>query len=151
MARPAYLLCLCPDSSLLRDRLEALTVQYAAPWQRHVFWGDEGLTPAFWEHLTLQGLFETPKMLILREAQAIPVESLRQLSPFLVQLAGARPSLIWPILCLETAFERDRAKVPQHIQKLPFFLESAQISASGRVTRTDAPPVGWFSRVRVPS
>jgi DNA polymerase-3 subunit delta len=124
MSHPPYTLFLCPDSRLLRNRLDSLATAHvgANPWQRHVFWGDEGLSPSFWEHLTLQGLFFTPKFLIVRNAQNIPVETLRMLSPFLEGLAGTDSSLVWPAICFEVAFEREKAKTPNHIQKLPFYL-----------------------------
>lgn len=132
MSRPAFSLCLCPDSRLLRTRLDTLLAAHppsqGSAWQRFVFWGDEGLPAAFWEHLTLQGLFATPKALIIRNVQALPAEVLnRQLSPALLPLARgtelASP-LIWPLLCLEVGFEKGRPKAPAHIQRLPLWLEA---------------------------
>ena len=129
MARPAFTICLCPDSQLLRNRLDALLAAHppaqgaSSAWQRHVFWGDEGIAAAFWEHLTLQGLFATPKALVFRNVQALNAQALRQLSTGLEPLAqGDGNSLVWPILCLEVAFERGKAKVPVHVQKLPCYL-----------------------------
>lgn len=133
MNRPAFSLCLCPDSRLLQHRLDALLATHppaqGAPWQRHVFWADEGLPPAFWEHLTIQGLFATPKALIIRNVQVLPADTLsRLLSPALLPLIGQGPQLpsplIWPLLCLEVGFEKGKAKVPAHILRLPCYQEA---------------------------
>ena len=142
MPRPAFSICLCPDSQLLRNRLDALLAAHppvpggpgglfgtsegvangGGTWQRHVFWGDEGIAPAFWEHLTLQGLFAAPKALIFRNVQVLNAQTLRQLSEGLEPLAGGKSPLIWPILCLEVGFEKGKAKVPAHILRLPCYL-----------------------------
>lgn len=130
MTRPAFSFCLCPDSRLLQNRLDTLLAAHppeqAAAWQRFVFWGDEGLPPAFWEHLTLQGLFAQPKALVIRNANVIPADNLKPLSAALLPLAGHThaplPSpLIWPLICLEVGFERGKPKVPPHIQRLPAY------------------------------
>lgn len=130
MSRPAFSLCLCPDSRILRGRLDALLAahppQGGGAWQRFVFWGDDGLSPSFWEHLTLQGLFAAPKALIIRNAQVIPADGLRPLSDALAPLAKSRGGalaspLIWPFLCFEVGFEKGKAKIPAHIQRLPSY------------------------------
>ena len=139
MSRPAYSFCLCPDSTLLRTRIDALFSAHPAfagnrgqvsetdgGWRRFVFWGDEGLVPAFWEHLTLQGLFATPKALIIRNSQTLPAETLKDLSKALAPLAsgsgsGLASPLIWPVICLEVGFEKNRPKVPAHILRLPCY------------------------------
>lgn len=135
MTRPAYTICLCPDSRLLQTRLDSLLATHSPlkdAWQRHVFWADEGLGPAFWEHLTLQGLFAVPKALVIRRAETLPSEILnKQLSPALVPLAGVKgralPSpLVWPIVCLEVAFDKGAAKVPAHVQRLPAYKLAAE-------------------------
>lgn len=134
-SRPAFSFCACPDSKLLRNSIEVLLAGHppasgAGDWQRFVFWADEGLAPPFWEHLTIQGLFAVPKALVIRNAQALAADSLKKLFAALLPLApkavreqpgtpsAALPSpLVWPIVCLEVAFEKGNAKVPVHIQK----------------------------------
>jgi DNA polymerase-3 subunit delta len=132
MSRPAYSICICPDSRLLYARLDALLAAHAplqgGTWQRFVFWADEGLGPSFWEHLTLQGLFAAPKALIIRNAQILTADALKVLSNALLPLAGspAKPlpsPLIWPLCCLEVSIEKGKAKVPAHIANLPCYLE----------------------------
>lgn len=134
MSRPAYSICVCPDSRLLRMRADTLLaahppVQGDGGWQRLVFWGDEGVGPSFWEHLTLQGLFAMSKALVIRHAQALPADTLAMLSKALLPLAGKPghplPSpLIWPLLCLEVGMEKGKAKIPAHIARLPFYKEA---------------------------
>ena len=133
MSRPAYSFCICPDSRLLRARLDTLLATHLPPqgggWQRFVFWGDEGLSPSLWEHLTLQGLFATPKAVIVRNAQVLPAESLKTLSKALMPLAGKTgaplPSpLLWPFICLEVSMEKGKAKIPAHILHLPCYAEA---------------------------
>jgi len=133
MSRPAYSICICPDSRLLRARLDTLLAAHApsqgGTWQRFVFWADEGLGPSLWEHLTLQGLFAAPKALIIRNAQILTADALKVLSKVLLPLAGSPanplPSpLIWPLVCLEVAIEKGKAKVPAHIAHLPCYEEA---------------------------
>ena len=74
MPRPGFSFLVCPDSRLLQARLEALVSAQgdSGRWERHVHWGDEEPSPRFWEQLTLQGLFGTPRLLVVRQAQLWP-------------------------------------------------------------------------------
>lgn len=131
MARPGFIICVCPDRYLVRAYIED-TLGKSVPegtggllgtasgnvsptsWERHAFWGDEPLPPAFWEHLTLQGLFSTPKALVVHNAQAIPADSWKKISAAL-----ATPHAeTWPFFCLYVAFERGKPKIPAHIANL---------------------------------
>ncbi|MDL2315794.1 DNA polymerase III subunit delta [Desulfovibrio sp. OttesenSCG-928-A18] len=152
--RPPFSLLAGPDSRLVRLRLDALLGEHppdaaassgllptgadgaGASWQRFVFWGDDGLPPAFWEHLTLQGLFARPKALLIRNAEALPIAELRKVSEALLRLlprqggsaSGQSPSpplpspLIWPMLCFNCSFDKGKVKLAQHIAKLPCYL-----------------------------
>ncbi|MFV0421434.1 DNA polymerase III subunit delta [Oleidesulfovibrio sp.] len=118
MAKDGFSFLVCPDGQLIRDRIESQLTAHALSdgvWERHVYWGDEGLPPKFWENLTLQGLFATPKALIVRNAQNLLTDDWKKLSAALSQ---ATPSS-WAFLCLEVAFERGKAKVPAAVQKTP--------------------------------
>ena len=121
MARPGFSICLCPDSRLMRNQVERLLASSppasAAQWEREVYWGDEPLPPAFWETLTLQGLFSTPTALIVNNAQNVPAENWKRLS---AALAGAR-SETWPFFCMPVEFDKNGPKVPAHISKLACF------------------------------
>ena len=61
--QPGFTFCICPDSALLRQHIDALYDEAAAgaAWEQHIFWGDEDLSRQFWDHLTLQGLFSTAR------------------------------------------------------------------------------------------
>ncbi len=87
-------------------------------WQQQVYWGDEELPASFWENLMLQGLFSTPKVLIVRNAQNIAAAQFTELSN---ALANHNP-LTWLILCMEVSFEKGKAKIPAHILKQKSFL-----------------------------
>ncbi len=112
MPRPGFTLCACPDSQLIKDHIDAQLDAYDSgqgAWQRHVFWGEEGLPPTFWEALTLQGLFATPKALVVRNAQNLSTDDWKTLS----QALGSVNPLAWPFLCLEVPFEKGAPKLPK--------------------------------------
>ena len=116
MPRPGFTFLICPDSRLLQARLEALVSAQgdSARWERHVCWGDEEPGPRFWEQLTLQGLFGTPRLLVVRQAQLWPAAVWKKISAAL-----ARPSeQCWPFFCLEVAWEKGQPRIPAHIAKL---------------------------------
>ncbi len=120
MSKPAFTFCVCPDAGLTKAHIESLIAKYPANggnWERHIYWGDDGLAQNFWNNLTLQGLFNTPKLLIIRNAQNLPAAIWKNLS---TALASSNSS-IWPIFCLEVAFEKKQAKIPAHITKLKCF------------------------------
>ena len=115
--QPGFTFCICPDSALLRQHIDALYDEAAAgaAWEQHIFWGDEDLSRQFWDHLTLQGLFSTARFLVVRHAQNLPAESWKRLSSAL-----ARPNpQVWPVLCLEGPWEKGQPKLPAAIAKLP--------------------------------
>ena len=115
--QPGFTFCICPDSALLRQPIDALYDEAAAgaAWEQHIFWGDEDLSRQFWDHLTLQGLFSTARFLVVRHAQNLPAESWKRLSSAL-----ARPNpQVWPVLCLEGPWEKGQPKLPAAIAKLP--------------------------------
>ncbi len=121
MPRPGFYFCICPDAGLIKEHVEGL-VQAHPPkgggsWQKHVYWGDDDLAQSFWKHLTLQGLFSTPVLLMVRNAQNLPAATWKNLSEAL----GTLSDDTWPIICLEVPFDKKQAKIPAHITKLPCF------------------------------
>lgn len=117
--RPGFTFCVCPDGKLLRQQIEAFLAASpgVAPWERHVFWGDEELPRQFWERLTLQDLFATPRAVLVRNAHNLPAETWKRLSPAL-----ARPNpQVWPLFCMEGSWEKGQPKIPAHIARLSCF------------------------------
>lgn len=114
--RPGFSFCICPDGKLLRQQVEELLGAHPdAGRERHVFWGDDELPPKFWEILTLQGLFSTSRVLVMRNAHALTADVWKRLSAAL-----SRPNpQTWPLFCLEVAVGEGAAKIPAHIAKRP--------------------------------
>jgi DNA polymerase-3 subunit delta len=120
MNRAGFSFCICPDGRLLREHVAAELAAHASgdgAWQRHVYWGDEELPPAFWEHLTLAGLFPVRRALVIRQADALPAAVWKRVSS---ALAGPKEHC-WPFFCLEAAWEKGQPKIPAHIAKLKCF------------------------------
>ncbi|MEZ6853383.1 DNA polymerase III subunit delta [Halodesulfovibrio aestuarii] len=118
MPRPGFSICVCPDIQLTKNYIDTLLQENPAPegtWGKHVYWSDEGLPPAFWENLTLQGLFASPKVLIVRNAQNLPIDTWRKLSTNL----GQFNPLAWVIICLEAPYDRGKPKISAAVKKLP--------------------------------
>ena len=109
-----------PDSCLLQQAIAGAVARFRPEEgaEKHIFWGEEGLSAPFWEQLTLQGLFARPKVLVIRNAQAIPAAGLQELSHGLQRA----PDTTLTLICLEVAFEKGAAKIPAHIQKLPCYV-----------------------------
>lgn len=124
--RNALTLLFCPDGRILKVRLEALHAahsQAGTTLTRHVFWGDEGLGNAFWEHLMLQGLFAQAGFLVVRNAQNLLKDHWEKLAPHMRALAAQTASGTTPrlLLCFEGPFERSAPKVPQIVKALPVY------------------------------
>lgn len=119
-SRPAFSILVCPDSALLLEHIAAMLS--ACPpstgdWERHVFWGDEPPGANFWESLGQQGLFPVYRAVIVRNAQEWPSQAWKNIDAALASSC----SQIWPVLCIETAFEKGRPKIPALIQKSKCF------------------------------
>jgi DNA polymerase-3 subunit delta len=117
MSRAGFSFCICPDGRLVRERVAAELAAYPpadGPWQRRVYWGDEELPSAFWEHIGLPGLFATRYALVIRQAEALPAAVWKRISN---ALANPKDHC-WPFFCLQVAWEKGQAKVPAHIAKL---------------------------------
>ena len=120
MDRAGFTFCICPDGLLIRRHVAVELAAHASSggaWQRHVYWGDEDLPSAFWEHLNLPGLFATRCALVIRRAEALPAAVWKRISALL----ASPKEYCWPFFCLETTWERGQAKIPPHITKLGCF------------------------------
>ena len=114
MSRAGFHFCICPDGRLLREHVAATLASADGMWQRRVYWGDEELPPAFWEHMNLPGLFATRYALVIRQAEALPAAVWKRISSAL----ASPKEHCWPFFCLEMAWEKGQPKVPAHIAKL---------------------------------
>lgn len=119
--RPGFNILVCPDSLFLRVEIENLLAANPG-YAREVYWGDEEPPSRFWEALALEGLFDTPKALVVRQAQNWPIAVWKQVSKAL----GRGPSIAWPMFCLEVGFEKGKPKIPAHLAKLRCFEFAAQ-------------------------
>jgi len=117
MNRAGFSFCICPDGRLIREHVAEALAEHASAggaWQRQVYWGDEELPPAFWEHMTLPGLFATRHALVIRQADALPAAVWKRISSAL----ASPKEHCWPFFCLEMAWEKGQPKVPAHIAQL---------------------------------
>jgi len=115
MSRPGFSFLVCPDSELLQRRIGEML--HESDFARRVYWGDEELPPAFWQDMTSQGLFGGSSAVVLRRTEALPAQTLSQLSPL---LAGFNPAA-WPIFCVENAWDKGRPKIPAQLKKQKFW------------------------------
>ena len=114
---PCFYFCLCPDSTLAREHVDGLLKRVNAVGREReirTFWADEGLDGRFWEALTMQGLTERPRALLVRGAQTLTAEVWKKLSAV---LATPRPDIL-PVFFLESLWEKGQPKLPAHIAKL---------------------------------
>lgn len=124
-----FFFCICPDGTLLKERISALLRERGDAWERQVYWGDEELPSAFWEHLALPGLFAARRVLVLRRAEALSAAVWKRVS---AALAAPKEHCL-PVLCLESAWEKGQPKIPAHIAKLKCL---AHADAQGWVWRS---------------
>lgn len=123
--RPGFYFCVCPDGALTKQHVEELLETHRPcsggtggmlgsgsagerRYEREAYWGDDGLTPAYWETLQLTSMLGPPKALVLRNAQTLKVADWRALSETLT-----RPLDAFPIFCVESPFERGKPKIPK--------------------------------------
>ncbi|MDL2313715.1 DNA polymerase III subunit delta [Desulfovibrio sp. OttesenSCG-928-C14] len=143
MSRPGYSILAGPDPALLMEAAEDLARRHAPPQgqtrERHVFWADD-LGPPFWEKLTLQGLFARPRIVVLRQAQLLPQDTLKKLSGALGGAAGD----IWPFICFEYPYEKGKPKIPVQVARLKCFDFAAKQGWLQNVPPLDAKTLPLF-------
>jgi len=138
-ARPGFSFCVCPDPERLRLHIaHTLTNTEHKEWEHKVFWGDEDLPSSFWQNLSVPNLMGPPRALILRRAHTLKVEFWKNLSP---HLKGFRQS-IWPIFCLEGAWNKGKPSILKTITARPYWkvaLEKSWIWQDPGLTRNTLP------------
>lgn len=149
MKRAGFTICIGPDAVLLKDYIAAELEQNPPPsgiasqqgWEQSIFWGEEPLPAEFWEQLTLQGLFDQPRAIILRHAQNLSADTLKKLSAALSR--GSEHT--WPFICFEVPFEKGKAKIPAHVSKLKFFIFAYQQKWFKEIPGLDARGIRAFA------
>ena len=111
--RPPYFFLVCPDSRLLQERIELLAAGNAAGWERHVFWGEEGLADRFWNLLTLENMLGVSRLLVIRHAEKLKAEAWQHLNAALNRCS----SQAWPFFCLEGDWDRGKPKLPEPLKE----------------------------------
>jgi len=123
MQNPAFTICTCPDAKLLKDYIHGCIQasktgtdgQPKIDWKQHTYWADDELVADFWENISLQGLFNTHKAIVLRNAHLLLAANWKKLSIIL----GRPNEYTWVFICMENDWEKNKAKIPAHITKLP--------------------------------
>lgn len=117
MDAPGFYFCICPDATLARDHLDDLLTKLAEDGtgrEIRTWWAEDGLDDRFWEALTLQGLTDRPRVLLVRGAQALPADTWKKLSSL---LGTPRPGVL-PVFFLESPWEKGQPRLPAHVLKL---------------------------------
>ena len=147
MERPGFFFLACPDPEIIREKVDRLLADAGHGFAKEVFWGDEEIGPAFWNALTVQSLLGGRRAVVVRRAEAAPVEFWPKLTP---ALRGYNDS-VWPFFCLEGAFDRKGPKLPKGLADQPYFKVAEKrkwLFVSPGLTRRDMAPrlADWASR-----
>jgi DNA polymerase III subunit delta len=116
--RRGHRFLICPDAELLRRQVAKLASGLGAgptdTVARKVFWGDDEPFPqAYWGELTIQNLFSTPTVLVLRRAESLKAEVWDRLDEAIRQTA----STVLPVFCLEGRWKEGKPPVPVFLPK----------------------------------
>jgi len=141
--RRGHRVLICPDAELLRRRVAKLMGEMGGASgpavARKVFWGDDDPIPqAFWAELTMQNLFSTPTVLVLRRAELMKAELWDRLDEAL-KLAA---TTVLPVFCLEGRWKDGKPPVPVFLPKRGLWRaaeENAWIWQSAGLTENTLP------------
>lgn len=114
--RPAFCLLVCPDSALLLEHIAEMLSAWTpagGKWEKRVYWGDEPPGDKYWNDLDQQALFPASKAVIARRSNEWPAQVWKSLA----SVKDISSVDVWPLFCLEGAFERGQPKIPAYIQK----------------------------------
>lgn len=117
MQRAGFSFLICPDAEIVRERVERLLADSGQSFVREVFWGDEELGAPFWSALAVGSLFAGRRAVVLRRAEALPVE-------FWPKLASALRALTTRsgrFLPGRPPGPRGRPKLPKTLESQPYF------------------------------
>jgi DNA polymerase-3 subunit delta len=148
MQRAGFSFLICPDAEIVRERVERLLADSGQSFVREVFWGDEELGAPFWSALTVGSLFAGRRAVVLRRAEALPVEFWPKLAAALRGFNDA----VWPFFCLEGPLDRKGGpKLPKTLESQPYFKVAQQrkwVFVSPGLTRREMGPrlADWAAR-----
>ncbi len=114
MSIPGFYFCVCPDPELSAGHVRSRLLPLAPDAEVRCFWADEGLSPAFWNALTLGSFMSSPKILAVRAAQLLPAADWKRLS---AALATPHADVL-PVFFLESPWEKGKPRLPVHIARL---------------------------------
>lgn len=117
MSLPDVLFLVCPDGQLINRKIEHV-LRGAGEFERKVFWGDDEppLPEVFWQNLTVQNLFATPKALVVRRAHLLKADDWDRIAAGL----PAKPKSVLSFFCLEGEWKK-KAPIPAVLTRRPLF------------------------------
>jgi len=117
--RHGFRILVCPDAELLRRQVAQQAAPLGKSCARKVFWADdEPFPPAYWTELTIQNLFATPTVLVLRRAETLKAEAWDKIDEALPRATAT----VLPVLCLEGAWKDGKTPaVPNFLPKRRFW------------------------------
>ncbi|MFW5501035.1 MULTISPECIES: DNA polymerase III subunit delta [unclassified Maridesulfovibrio] len=114
MPRPGYMFLICPDAELLHANIAELQEKHGATdYEKKVYWADEDLPQQFWDDLTLQTLFGSSKVVILRRAHKLKAAVWDNIDKTVASLASSS----FLFICLESQWKSKAAPIPAVLKK----------------------------------
>lgn len=116
LAHPDYCFIVGNDNFLLQEKLEDIISKFTdvkERWERKIVWGDENINDNLFTSLAQQNLFNIPHIVIIRHANELSPVMWKTLSTNLTSIGQN----VWPFLFLEVDYEKQKFKIPSHIQK----------------------------------
>lgn len=113
--RPNFSILISPDSKLLLEEIENQLTKVKPPygiWEKRFVWGDEPCDDNFWKNLNQKNLLGQYSAFIIRNAQLWNHTIWNALAKVV-----NTPLDDWLFICLEVEAEKNKFKVPPHIQK----------------------------------
>ncbi|WP_415718724.1 DNA polymerase III subunit delta [Maridesulfovibrio sp.] len=114
MSRPGYMFLICPDAELLHANIAELQEKHGATdYEKKVYWADEDLPPQFWDDLTLQTLFGSSKIVILRRAHKLKAAVWDNIDKTVASLSSSS----FLFICLESQWKGKTTPIPAVLKK----------------------------------
>ncbi len=108
MSRPGFSFCVCPDSELVRERVQHELSSHESSWRKRTFWGDEELPQSYWQFFHYRALFGETTALVLRRAENLSAPTWKEIS----NLLQRHRRQVWPFFTIESEWSRKDPPVP---------------------------------------